>query len=432
MLADRAEEHAAKGPVPSTANHQQGGVGRSGNEHRSGMTLHNSGGYLGPRMIAEDFADRIGEHPGRIRPEVITARCHHRRSVGHNGDLPRRNCVERCSGQVRLASGPTQGIFGRLGAVYTNHDPILRGPASNVCHGLLFSNTGIHGRFGDQLRLVPEVKHAVGQPGQWSKTLFEGTFGPTPRIVRRLRGQLDVATTDAFVESSRDKAALLMTVRVFLLDDHELVRRGVRDLLGNEEDLEVVGEAATADEALIRIPSTRPDVALLDVRLGGNADSSSGIEVCRDIRSAHPGVACLMLTSFADDEALFASIMAGAAGYLLKQVQGNDLVGALRRVAGGESLLDPAVTARVLDRLRNPQKESDPLADLSPQERRILLLISQGMTNRQIAGEMYLAEKTIKNYVSRLLVKLGMAHRSEAAAYAARISERQQPQRDRR
>jgi two-component system response regulator DevR len=217
-----------------------------------------------------------------------------------------------------------------------------------------------------------------------------------------------------------------LPVRVFLLDDHELVRRGIRELLSNEEDLEVVGEASTAAEALARIPSTRPDVALLDVRLGDGPEGSSGIEVCRDVRSAHPQVACVMLTSFADDEALFASIMAGAAGYLLKQVRGNDLVGAIRRVAAGESLLDPAVTARVLDRLRNPPAEPDPLSDLSPQERRILILISDGLTNRQIATEMYLAEKTIKNYVSRLLAKLGMARRSEAAAYAARLSERQQ------
>lgn len=215
-----------------------------------------------------------------------------------------------------------------------------------------------------------------------------------------------------------------MTVRVFLLDDHELVRRGIRDLLTPEEDLEVVGEAGTAEEALARIPPTRPDVALLDVRLGDDPDGPSGIEVCRDIRSAHPEIACVMLTSFADDEALFASIMAGASGYLLKQVRGQDLVGALRRVAAGESLLDPAVTARVLERLRQPAPATDPLSDLSPQERRILELIADGLTNRQIAAEMYLAEKTVKNYVSRLLAKLGMSRRSEAAAYAARLEER--------
>jgi two-component system, NarL family, response regulator DevR len=213
-------------------------------------------------------------------------------------------------------------------------------------------------------------------------------------------------------------------VRVFLLDDHELVRRGVRDLLWNEDDLVVVGEASSADEALERIPMTRPDVAVLDVRLGEGLDQPTGVEVCREIRSAHPEVACIMLTSFADDEALFASIMAGASGYVLKQISGGELTTAIRRVAGGESLLDPVVTARVLDRLRNPRPEEDPLAGLTGQERRILELISEGMTNRQIAVQMYLAEKTVKNYVSHLLAKLGMERRSEAAAYAARLSER--------
>jgi two-component system, NarL family, response regulator DevR len=212
-----------------------------------------------------------------------------------------------------------------------------------------------------------------------------------------------------------------MPVRVFLLDDHELVRRGIRDLLWAEDDIEVVGDASTAEEALERIPQTRPDVAVLDVRLG----EGSGIEVCRDIRSSHPEVACVMLTSFADDEAMFASIMAGASGYVLKQIRGSDLVASIRRVAAGESLLDPFVTARVLERLRNPQpKEPDPLAALSAQERRILDLIAEGKTNRQIGEAMYLAEKTVKNYVSHVLAKLGMERRTEAAAYAARLEQR--------
>jgi DNA-binding NarL/FixJ family response regulator len=215
-----------------------------------------------------------------------------------------------------------------------------------------------------------------------------------------------------------------MPVRVFLLDDHELVRRGIRDLLWVQEDVTVVGEAATGAEALERIPQTRPDVAILDVRLGDDPAAMTGIEVCREVRSAHPEVACLMLTSFADDEALFASIMAGAAGYVLKQIHGADLVTAVRRVAAGESLLDPGVTARVLERLRSPQTEPDPLAVLSPQERRILDLIAEGKTNRQIGEAMFLAEKTVKNYVSHLLSKLGMERRSEAAAYAARLDQR--------
>jgi len=215
-----------------------------------------------------------------------------------------------------------------------------------------------------------------------------------------------------------------MSVRVFLLDDHELVRRGIRDLLWAEEDLLVVGEASTGEEALEKVPQTRPDVAVLDVRLGDDPTGMNGIEVCRELRSSHPEVACVMLTSYADDEALFASIMAGASGYVLKQIRGSDLVDAVRRVAAGESLLDPAVTARVLERLRQPTHVDDPLAGLSPQERRILDLIAEGKTNRQIGEAMFLAEKTVKNYVSHLLAKLGMERRTEAAAYAARLNER--------
>jgi DNA-binding NarL/FixJ family response regulator len=211
--------------------------------------------------------------------------------------------------------------------------------------------------------------------------------------------------------------------KVFLLDDHEIVRRGVRDLLEAEDDLTVVGEAATADQALARIPATRPDVAVLDVRLGEAADQAGGIEVCRDIRSAHPEVHCLMLTSFADDEALFAAIMAGASGYVLKQVRGNDLVDAVRRVGRGESLLDPSLTGRVLERLRT-KPDQDELAGLTEQERKVLDLIAQGYTNRQIGEAIFLAEKTVKNYVSNLLAKLGMSRRAEAAAYAARLAER--------
>jgi two-component system response regulator DevR len=212
-----------------------------------------------------------------------------------------------------------------------------------------------------------------------------------------------------------------MTIRVFLLDDHEIVRRGVRELLETEDDLAVVGEAGTAEEALARIPPTAPDVALLDVRL----PDGDGIEVCREIRSLHEDIACLMLTSFADDEAVYSAILAGAAGYVLKQVRGSDLVDAIRRVATGESLLDPAVTARVLDRLRQ-RDEGDELASLTDQEKRLLGLIAEGLTNRQIGERMYLAEKTIKNYVSNLLAKLGMHRRTEAAAYAARLAERRQ------
>ena len=208
-------------------------------------------------------------------------------------------------------------------------------------------------------------------------------------------------------------------VRLFLLDDHEIVRRGLRELLESEGDLEVVGEAGTAEEALARIPVTKPQVAVLDVRL----PDGDGVEVCREIRSRHPEIQCLMLTSYADDEALFSAIMAGAAGYVLKQVKGSDLLDGVRRVARGESLLDPSVTRRVLERLRT-KPEDDELAGLTDQERRILDLIAEGLTNRQIGERMFLAEKTIKNYVSNLLSKLGMSRRSEAAAYAARLEER--------
>jgi two-component system, NarL family, response regulator DevR len=204
--------------------------------------------------------------------------------------------------------------------------------------------------------------------------------------------------------------------RVFLLDDHEVVRRGLRDLLEAEIDMEVVGEAGTAADALIRIPLTNPEVAVLDVRL----PDGDGIEVCREVRSARPELACLMLTSFADDEALFAAIMAGAAGYVLKEIRTNDLVNAVRRVARGESLIDPALTKRVLERLRAGPTEDPRLASLSDQERRILDLIADGKTNRQIAGEMFLAEKTVKNYVSNVLAKLGMQRRTEAAVFAVR------------
>lgn len=204
------------------------------------------------------------------------------------------------------------------------------------------------------------------------------------------------------------------TVRIFLLDDHEVVRRGIRDLLESEDDLEVVGEASLAAEALERIPSLRPDVAVLDARL----PDGSGIEVCREVRAADPSIAVVILTSYDDDEALFSAIMAGAAGYALKQIRGNDLVDAVRRVAGGQSLLDPAVTQRVLERIRT-QTDSGPLASLTTQERKVLQLIGKGLTNREIAGEMFLAEKTVKNYVSQLLAKLGMQRRTQIAVLAA-------------
>jgi len=210
-----------------------------------------------------------------------------------------------------------------------------------------------------------------------------------------------------------------VVIRVFLVDDHEVVRRGVRELLESADDLEVVGEAGTAAEALQRVPATSPDVAVLDVRL----PDGTGVEVCRDLRSLIPSLRCLMLTSFNDDEALFGAIMAGASGYVLKEVRGSDLVESIRRVAAGQSLLDPLVTARVLERLRNPPADAL-TASLSSQESTILSHLADGLTNRQIAEQMYLAEKTVKNYVSNVLAKLGMSHRTQAAVYAARLAER--------
>jgi two-component system, NarL family, response regulator DevR len=211
-----------------------------------------------------------------------------------------------------------------------------------------------------------------------------------------------------------------VTLGVFLLDDHEVVRTGLRALLEACDDIEVVGEAATVAEALERIPGARPDVAILDVRL----PDGSGVEVCREVRSASPEIACVMLTSYADDEALIASIMAGAAGYVLKQVGSLDLLETIRRAGAGQSLLDPALTERVLERLREGPQVDPRLATLTPQERRILDLIAEGYTNRQIAETMFLAEKTVKNYVSNLLAKLGMERRTQAATFAARLNER--------
>jgi DNA-binding NarL/FixJ family response regulator len=207
-------------------------------------------------------------------------------------------------------------------------------------------------------------------------------------------------------------------IRVFLLDDHEVVRRGVHDLLDAEPDIEVVGEAGTAGRALARGPALRPDVAVLDVRL----PDGDGITVCRELRSAMPGLACLMLTSFDDDDALLDAIMAGASGYVLKQIKGSDLVSAVRTVASGQSMLDPATTARLMTSLRGDgtggAPEPDPLADLTPRERQILALIGEGLTNRQIGKRLYLSEKTVKNNVSRLLAKLGVERRIQAAVIA--------------
>ncbi|MBV9661945.1 MAG: response regulator transcription factor [Acidimicrobiales bacterium] len=204
-------------------------------------------------------------------------------------------------------------------------------------------------------------------------------------------------------------------VTVFLLDDHEVVREGLRSLLESDDRLEIVGEAGTAAEAIELIPRLKPQIAVLDVRL----PDGNGIEVCREVRSRDPGIVCLMLTSFSEEEAIFDAIMAGASGYVLKEVRGSDLVRDVRRVAAGHSLLDPALTTQVMERM-HARRHDEPTDQLTPREQRILELIAEGKTNRQIADAMYLAEKTIKNYVSNLLSKLGMKRRTEAAVYAVR------------
>jgi DNA-binding NarL/FixJ family response regulator len=206
-------------------------------------------------------------------------------------------------------------------------------------------------------------------------------------------------------------------IRVFLLDDHEVVRRGVRDMLETAPDLVVVGEASTAADALATGPALAPDVAVLDVRL----PDGDGVSVCRDLRSQLPNLACLMLTSFADDEALVDAIMAGASGYVLKQIHGADLVNAIRTVAAGQSMLDAGTTAQVMERLRSGSGTEDPLSSLSDQERRILDLIGEGLTNRQIGERIFLAEKTVKNYVSNLLAKLGLQRRTQAAVMVSKV-----------
>ncbi|BET46592.1 response regulator transcription factor [Streptomyces tendae] len=220
-----------------------------------------------------------------------------------------------------------------------------------------------------------------------------------------------------------EPAGRTTAIKVFLLDDHEVVRRGVHDLLDDEPDITVVGEGATVEQALVRVPALRPDVAVLDVRL----PDGDGVSVCRELRSSMPDLACLMLTSFDDEEALLDSIMAGAAGYVLKQIEGSDLVSAVRTVARGQSLLDPSAAARLMARLRGGEEqreEPEALPGLTERERDILALIGEGLTNRQIGQRLYLAEKTVKNHISRLLAKLGVERRIQAAVIATQAQDR--------
>ena len=206
-------------------------------------------------------------------------------------------------------------------------------------------------------------------------------------------------------------------IRVYLLDDHELVRRGLHDLLSAEDDVQIVGESGSAVQAIEEIVELVPDVAVLDGRL----PDGSGIEVCREVRARNDSIRALILTSYDDDQALFAAIMAGADGYVLKQIAGTDLIDGIRSIAAGRSLLDPSLVARVMDRLRRGDQQADKLAVLTDQERRILELITEGLTNRQIGEAMFLAEKTVKNYVSSVLAKLGLERRTQAAVLGAKL-----------
>jgi two-component system response regulator DevR len=237
-------------------------------------------------------------------------------------------------------------------------------------------------------------------------------------LARRQRGRevSEVSGERALMTQAEPAQSI---TRIFLLDDHEIVRRGLSDLLNSVADFEVVGEAGTVAEALRRIPAVHPDVAILDGRL----PDGSGIEVCRVVREEQPEVRCLILTSYDDDEAIFAAVLAGAAGYVLKQIRGSNLIDAVRQVAAGQSLLDPAVTARVLQRIREGKQEDARLASLNAQERKILLLIAEGLTNRQIGERLFLAEKTVKNNVSSLLAKLGMQRRTQAAVFGATLKD---------
>jgi two-component system, NarL family, response regulator DevR len=211
-----------------------------------------------------------------------------------------------------------------------------------------------------------------------------------------------------------------MSTRIFLVDDHEIVRRGVADLFDDEPDLEIVGEAATVTEALARIPATAVDVAVLDVRM----PDGNGVELCRDLRSQLPELRCLILTSYSDDEALLNAIMAGASGFVLKQVLGNDLITAVRKVGAGESLLDAKTTEALMKRIRQGKDDGGALSGLTDQERAVFDLVGEGLTNRQIAARLFLAEKTVKNYVSHILAKLGMQRRTQAAVLAAELKSR--------
>ncbi len=301
--------------------------------------------------------------------------------------------------------------------------------------------TSLHGQGGDSLPASRHPRAGSGADGAGARAVpgarpagtvnAVGPIGPGPSA-RDRTGSAIGGFRQRETRSERNKEHPMADgeqpgpdnpIRVFLLDDHEVVRRGVHDLLDDEPDITVVGEAANVEQALVRVPALRPQVAVLDVRL----PDGDGVTVCRELRSRMPELACLMLTSFDDEEALLDSIMAGASGYVLKQIQGSDLVSAVRTVAAGQSLLDPSATAKVMARLRQgqePEPEPDALPGLTEREREILALIGEGLTNRQIGQRLYLAEKTVKNHISRLLAKLGVERRIQAAVIATQAQDR--------
>jgi DNA-binding NarL/FixJ family response regulator len=382
----RADQRGQQRSVSSTTQDDEGGVRPEFQQAMRCALRNHIDVNRHPPMVETDpdaFDHRDRRLPAALphRRDVqrhVVAVAPQRADVGH--EVPRADDHELGAVQGGLTQRDAHGRLGSRRAVVTDHD--LR-------HAVLLS-TATTLLAAVPRRLGPKVPDR-GDEGPWSLA----AAGP-----------------------SGETAVMTAPITVFLLDDHEVVRRGMCALLESEGDIRVVGEASTTAEALARVPALRPQVAVLDVRL----PDGDGVTVCRELRSRLPDLACLMLTSYADDEALFGAIMAGASGYLLKQVRGDDILGAVRTVAAGGSLLDPRATARVLERLRAPAADADPLRILSEQERRILVLIGEGLTNRQIGERLFLAEKTVKNYVSSLLAKLGLQRRTQAAAMVVRLN----------
>jgi DNA-binding NarL/FixJ family response regulator len=341
--------------------------------------------------------------------------------IAVTADAPYKEIV-RTLAEYRISAVPAIDAAGRVTGVVSEADLIRKEEMRGGLDQMLSTTHHVRNRkahAGTAERLMSSPVITIGPDAT-----VEDAASKLGRADVRARGRRRGSWCRVTVGQERGRLypeVASMTIGVFLVDDHEIVRRGISDLLEGETDLKVVGEAGTVAEALVRIPAAQPQVAVLDVRL----PDGNGVELCRELRSAMPQLQCLMLTSFSDDDALFDAIMAGAAGFLLKQVLGSDLVNAIRTVAGGQSLLDTHTTSALLARLRRDQEQrTDPLAVLSDQERVVLELIGEGLTNRQIAERMFLAEKTVKNYVSHLLAKLGMQRRTQAAVLATELKDK--------